>query len=255
MEHSPYISLNLHRQIRQERSKTQPSNPATWPETWKKQYFKEYPRFEKIKLPPAHGIEIPFSAVLTKRKSSRLFNIEKEFPIQKLSDLLHWSAGIHTIDANREDAVTDVAEIHTRRFYPSGGGRYPLELYISLKNVSELSDGLYHYRPREHDLELLWTEDTQSTRDSLLYDWSKNAQVILIITAVWERNFMKYADFGYPMVCMEAGHLMQNITTVCASLDLNICPLAGFESEEMTAAMDLEYPEETALYVASIGLP
>lgn len=255
MEHSAYISIELHRQIRREKPKGPPSDPATWPEAWKKAYFKEYPRFEKITLPTPRPIRTAFSEVLTQRKSSRLFDSKKSLAVETFSDLLYWSAGMHSEHTDKDRLKETRDKSTTHRFYPSGGGRYPLEVYLSTKSVSGVKDALYHYRPSKHDLELLWTEQDKGVRDALLYDWSKQTQLILVITALWERNFMKYGDFGYAMVCFEAGHLMQNLTMVCASLDLDICPLAGFDSEEIARVIDLEYQEETPLYVASIGVP
>ena len=41
------------------------------------------------------------------------------------------------------------------RNYPSGGARYPLEVYPVVLNVQGLAQGFYHYHPFHHRLEFL----------------------------------------------------------------------------------------------------
>jgi len=43
----------------------------------------------------------------------------------------------------------------TKRFYPSAGARYPLEIYPIIFSSSDLEQGIYHYNSRDHSLELI----------------------------------------------------------------------------------------------------
>ena len=52
---------------------------------------------------------------------------------------------------SRDETLGDV----DHRSYPSGGGRYPLEIHLVVppKACTGLPAGIYHYRPKEHALE------------------------------------------------------------------------------------------------------
>ena len=65
---------------------------------------------------------------------------------------------------------TDQKEV-VRRFYPSGGARYPLEVYLLIQRVDSLTTGLYHYNVKENSLEILSTrlDDIASFKEGLYY--------------------------------------------------------------------------------------
>lgn len=230
-----------------------PQNSKDWPKSWSTTFFKEYPRFEKILL-PKNILELKnFSEVLAGRTSSRVFDINKEISLQELSTILYYSAGIKGRPAELADSAQDVKD-KTRRFYPSGGARYPLEVYLAIKRVSEIKPGIYHYNIFSHSLEqLLSGENLNDFDKTLSYPWSKDAAVIFIITSVWDRNLIKYGDFGYNIILIEAGHMSQNLHLVGQSLGMKYCPLAGFNNEQMNAVLDIDENDESSLYITAIG--
>ncbi|MEK7553111.1 MAG: SagB/ThcOx family dehydrogenase, partial [Patescibacteria group bacterium] len=202
-----------------------PNNPQYWPKEWKEILYKEYSRMPKIKLPKNFPNLGKLEDILKNRHSTREFNINKELTISQLSTLLYFSAGVKSDNANPE---------LVRRFYPSGGARYPLEIYLGIQRISGVNAGIYHYNTKEHLLENIgdkqWLDELLP---ALLYPWSRDAAVIFIITAVWDRNFIKYKDRGYRIVLMEAGHLAQNLALTAAALNIGCCNLVGFHDKKI----------------------
>lgn len=205
--------------------------------------YKKYLRLENFKLPPPGELKGELREALEKRHSAESYENNRPLSLADLSTLLHYAAG-----QKRKEG--------SRRFYPSGGARYPLELYIATRANDALPEGLYHYRVTDHSLEKLGGAARFAQMiESLTYPFSKKAPTHLIFTAIWERNFSRYRDFGYPLVLLEAGHLGQNVQLLAANLGLNARPFAGFYLEDLASVLDIEPTIEAPLHTIALGKP
>lgn len=219
-----------------------PLTPEEWPESWTEIEFKNYPRLPRVQLPEPSSLETSLLEAIKRRVTWRSFDVHKHPTLTELSTLLQYAAGIR----NKDNPI--------RRFYPSGGARYPLEIYISSRGSEELAQGIYHYAVKEHQLEKIGDRIFQErVVESLTYPFSKNAPLVIIVTAVWKRNFLKYQELGYPIVNLEAGHLGENILLLAAALNLSTCPLAGFRLEQLSEALDLNPLIEAPLHAVALG--
>jgi SagB-type dehydrogenase family enzyme len=170
----------------------------------------------------------------------------KTLTLDEFSTILYYTAGVKPFFGRWNEV---------RRFYPSGGARYPLELYLLIQRVDGITPGIYHYNVKDHILEELSTnkEDIESLKDGLYYPWSREAAVACFITAVWERNFMKYEDRGYRIVLIEAGHMAHNLALTAAALNIGCCNSVGFHNEHIDETLDIEHEDEDSLCLALLG--
>jgi SagB-type dehydrogenase family enzyme len=218
-----------------------------WPREWKEIYYKEYSRSPKIILAKDKQDLESLEAALEKRHSFRDFERHKKITFEDLSTLLYLSCGEK---AKKTDDPTKA-----RRRYPSGGARYPLEVYLGVQRVENIEAGIYHYNVKEHALETLVAEPEylESLKESLHSPWAREAAVFFIITALWNRTFVKYGDFGYRLILLEAGHMTQNLSLVAASLDIGCCNIAGFHNRRIDEILDIPTQEEESLYMSLLG--
>lgn len=224
------------------------NNPKLWPEQWKQVQFKTYPRASCIQLPKPNTLPNNLSEVLEDRTSTRDFEGREEITPETLSTLLHYTVGIN----QKRKATSDKNSV---RHYPSGGALYPLEIYLYIQSVTNIPEGLYHYNVQKHNLEHIGDTSYKEELFSGLYTWAQKAQLTIITTSVWERNFQKYKDYGYQIVLLESGHLAQNIQLVAQSLGLHYCSYVGFDAEKLDSALDIkEADQETSIYVTSVGI-
>ncbi|MEM4714245.1 MAG: SagB/ThcOx family dehydrogenase [Candidatus Nanoarchaeia archaeon] len=183
--------------------------------------------------------KISFTKTLIHRRSRRKFSFRK-LSINELSALLYFTAGI------KEDGS---------RFYPSGGGRYPLELYlISLE--TELKKGLYHYYPPNHVLEkLIEIKELNFENIFTPYNqtWVKNAAIIFLVTAIFNRSAIKYGERAYRLILIEAGHIGQNFYLVSEALGLNCCAIAGINDVYIEKMLDIDGVKESLIYACALG--
>ncbi|MCW9054902.1 MAG: SagB/ThcOx family dehydrogenase [Candidatus Pacebacteria bacterium] len=230
-----------------------PPNPTQWPKAWSMIFFKEYPRFDAVSLPREMLPLKNLKEVLFERRSTRECDASQSISLEELSTLLYYSAGIKCepgeyTESNQEERNS------TRRFYPSGGARYPLEMYVDVRRVSGVEPGVYHYNLLNHSLEKLLSKDAEENTiaASVLASWTKDSAVVFIITGVQGRNAIKYGDFGYDMLATESGHMSQNLHLLGASLGMKYCPLFGFNNEEIHKTLDAR-EDELILYVTAMG--
>lgn len=212
------------------------------PKEWKKVYFKGYSRFEEIVLPkPRLFLKNSLREALERRISEKKFSI-MPVPINKISTLLYYSSGLKDRNSNKA----------ANRFYPSGGARYPLETYFIALN-SQLPRGLYHYYLKSHSLEKLLILDNFDSDYYFNQEWIRKSSCIIIITAVFKRTTMKYADRGYRHILTETGHLGQNIYLVSTALDLKCCAIGGYIDNKINKLLDIDGIDESVIYVIAIG--
>jgi SagB-type dehydrogenase family enzyme len=230
-----------------DKGKTTPRH--TWPESWKSIYIKGYPRLKQIYLDKNLSMKMHSSLndALYNRKSTRVFD-KKILTKNDISTLLFYSAGVKSMKGNDWDS--------SRRFYPSGGARYPLDIYVVLYNNTEIEKGVYHYNVKRHTLELLkkgnYLNEIKAGLDKKLL---KNTNMAILITSVFGRNQIKYGDRGYRFILQESGHLGQNIYLTAAALNIGCCALGGYVDSVINDLLDIDGINESVVYSFIIGFP
>lgn len=217
-----------------------PLHPRFWPKEWKTTYYKEYPRLDKIVLPKPKPPKKSLFTALSERKSTRGFSKEP-LTINQISDLLFYSAGERK----------NTSPHYSGRFYPSGGARYPLEIYILSRN-SELPYGIYHYNVRFHSLEML-SQEKLYFKEIINQKWVFTASILIVITGVFERNIVKYNDRGYRHVLVESGHIAHNFYLNAAAYHVAISGVGGYVDDTLHHMLDVDGIDESVIYVLAIG--
>ncbi len=79
------------------------------------------------------------------------------------------------------------------------------------------------------------------------------ASMVLVITAIFQRNQWKYQERAYRYVLLDAGHLGENLYLAATSLGLGPCGIGAFLDDEVNRLVGVGGREETAVYLVSIG--
>ncbi len=212
--------------------------------------FKEYATAELVPLPTPSKLKVSLGAAIEERLSCRQFE-DHPLPLTTLATLLHGSYGI------QGQVLLDEHEMLTRPV-PSGGGLYPLEIYLLVRQVDGLEPGIYHYEVIDHTLERLDLELVPVSRLTELFlgqSYAADASMVVVITAVLERSLAKYADRGYRLVLLEAGHTVQNLNLVATALGWGSVNLGGFLDADLAAVLDLDTEVEVPVYATAVGKP
>lgn len=208
--------------------------------------YKVYPEAPKVVLsaPQLEGGQ-PIWDVLRTRRSARRYE-EQPLPEQALSQLL-WAA--QGITASRQGFKLRTA--------PSAGALYPVETYVIVNSVADISPGVYHYGVEAHELEQLRTGNfrRQAAYAALDQEVAYRANVVFVWTGVFERSKWKYAQRAYRYVYLDAGHIAQNVALAAVALGLGSCHIAALYDEEVNELVGVDGVEESVVYLTSVGRP
>src|SRR5262249_16822049 len=142
------------------------------------------------------------------------------------------------------------------RLVPSGGGLYPLEIYLLVQHVESLEPGIYHYAVLPHALEQIRSLRLPRRFTSELFmgqPYVSQAAAIVVLAAVIERSLWEYSDRGYRYILLEAGHVAQNLNVVASALGLGSLNLGGFFDSDMASLLGLDIEKEVPLYGVALG--
>jgi SagB-type dehydrogenase family enzyme len=139
--------------------------------------------------------------------------------------------------------------------YPSAGARYPIETYICVKDTPELVPGLYHYNVKENALEfLLKDKNLVALKKCFVKDMlPKRTVMVIILSAMFNRNYTKYTERSYRYSLIECGHIGQNICLLSEKLGIDCCAIGGFIDDKINDYLDVEPSTEAVLYVFALG--
>lgn len=218
------------------------------------QPYKVYPGHETINLNKHGSLEVKDTILdsLRMRRSVRSFSPYK-LSIQELSTILYNSYGVtYRMPLRIEERKGHLG----MRNIPSGGGLYPLEIYVVIFN-SEIESGLYHYRPDTNSLELIRKGHLLEQLSKIIlaepYVNLKNASALILTSGIIERLMIKYGERSYRFLLMETGFLNQTLTLLTTSLELGSCMIGGFNDDRLNDFLGLDGVFETVVSVMVIG--
>lgn len=205
---------------------------------------------EAAQIPDSHILYLPEPAktsvvsverAIATRRSIREFS-DEPVTLHQLSQLLWAAQGI-----TGEDGL--------KRAAPSAGAKYPMEIYIATGRVKWAPPGVYHYRPEAHRLELVKEGDVRSALhdEALSQEWVKDAPLVIIITAVYERTMEKYGERGIRYVHMEVGAVGENVYLQAGSLGLGTTFVGAFSDEGVKAVLGVS--DVAPLGIMPVGAP
>jgi SagB-type dehydrogenase family enzyme len=185
---------------------------------------------------------ISVEEAIFRRRSVRSFR-DEALTLQELSQLCFAAQGI-----------TD--EDYGFRTAPSAGALYPLKLYVVVGKVEGLTPGVYLYHPERHELTKAKEGDQRPAlfRVALQQNSVREAPVVLVFTAIYERTTRKYGERGIRYVHMEIGHAAQNVYLQAESLDLGTVAIGAFLDNGVAEVLGL-LKNEAPLYLMPVGKP
>ncbi len=151
----------------------------------------------------------------------------------------------------------DTAYAAKKRPIPSGGGLYPLRFFVIVRIGSRnLPAGYYQYNHLSGQF-IQFQTDCDDEKLKYLFndeDVVYNAPVIVVIAADLDRQPSKYANKGYVLTLLEAGHAAQNIHLTAQELSIASLEYGGFRNKQLAKELDLK-EDEMPLITLVLGHP
>ena len=194
--------------------------------------------------PPRQKGSIFLEEAIARRRSIRDFTPEPVSQSQ-LSQIL-WAA----------QGITDASL--KLRSVPSAGATYPLEIFIACGEncVEGIDEGVYHYNINDHSLDLHYRGDVRPdiAGVALYQEFIYEAQVDIVICALFERTTRRYGNRGERYVHIEVGHAGQNIYLQATALGLATVAVGAFNDEQVRKVLRLNM-QIKPLYSMPVGRP
>ncbi len=183
---------------------------------------------EPVKLPkPELTGKQSVELLLQQRRSVRSYQ-KSSLNLAEVGQLL-WSA----------QGVTSAQGLRTA---PSAGALYPLQLFVVVGEVNDLSPGIYQYTPEEHSLLKTSNGDSRKLLQKAALDQSciGDAAIIFVFTAIYQRTTWKYGERGVRYVHMEVGHAGQNLFLQAQALRLGTVVVGAFDDDKVRKVLNLD---------------
>jgi SagB-type dehydrogenase family enzyme len=193
-----------------------------------------------IELPEARPLRQRLSAVADSRRSVREFTGEP-ISLRDLATILGFAQGTsgelpigHPLDPG--------ATVKLRR-YPSGGGLYPVALYLLAFDVDSLEPDAYEYLPYSHRLRPLHTglgrEGLRELCVSANFDIDTTACAFGYVYDLYA-NSRKYGDCGLVYGLIEVGCLSQCVHLALTALGLGACDQGGYQKAALESTFGVD---------------
>lgn len=147
--------------------------------------------------------------------------------LQTLGTLLHLAFGLTAWKSFGPDRWA-------LRANPSSGNLHPVEAYCLLRGWPGLTDGLHHYRPDDHSLEL---------RAAYPVTPGAAPELAIILSTVPWREAWKYGERAFRYCQLDVGHAEGSLAAAAALLGWSLAP-AGILHHDLTRLCGLDRPTD-----------
>lgn len=186
-----------------------------------------YPLGKKISFPKPSNIRSKdFLKVILTRRSERLF--KEGITIEGIVDLLYFVNKIESCALDQNDFLV------TRRTVPSGGGRHPIDILVSMPD--EMHKRQFDlYNPIDHSLTrlLLPQENRKIFFKKLSINLNHNNACIFWFSIQKDKTASKYHN-PESIFWRDAGALIYCIQLISHFFELKSCPVGTLASQEFS---------------------
>jgi SagB-type dehydrogenase family enzyme len=211
------------------------------------------------KFTAAHSQPIsPAARLLRERHSTRIFDDQRPITLAELSRFLDSTARVQSKWRSRLDLGDDGPVIaYAARPYPSGGGSYELELYLTVDKCDGLARGFYHYDAGGHALVPIGVRTPELEALLAGAEFAMGApavpQILITIAARFGRISWKYSSIAYALVLKDAGVLTQTLYMMAADMGLGGCAIGTANIDLFAKMTGTEFHVEGPVGQFAIG--
>ncbi len=202
----------------------------------------------------------PIAKLMRERHSTRVFKDQSPIVLDELSRFLETTARVLARKTyNFELGPPGSLMTSTIRPYPSAGGSYELELYLTVGKCDGLQNGFYHYDAGSHALVPIKAREKDGeemlARSAMAMGATVPPQVLITIAARFARVSWKYSSTAYALILKDAGVLTQTLYLAATELGLGGCAI-GISNIDLFAKMTgLEFYVEGPVGQFALGRP
>lgn len=199
--------------------------------------------------------QVPFYSVLKSRKTCRKFN-SKPISLEELSLILYTGFGLIHGEEWSEFDESNMRTVGCRKASPSSGALHAEEVYIFAYRVTDLDQGIYHYRPQDHKLTQIALGDYEAEIIEANYNqfYSNGLACGLYLTCRLDKLWWKYKHSrSFKVALLDIGHASQTVLLSATALNLKTWITAAFQDSIVNNLIQVDGTIESAFLFLGIG--
>ena len=135
----------------------------------------------------------------------------------------------------------------------SAGALYPVEIYVMIRDMDGLDDGIYHYNILDNSLMVLRKGDFSGFTGTTTFPQSKNRPLLsFILSSIFFRSSWKYRDRAYRYHLLDTGHVLQNLILALNISSMPFNKIYDFDDEKINRLIGTDEYREAALSIINI---
>lgn len=212
--------------------------------------------FDEMALPDGTALRMELGEAMINRRSVRMFANEP----MELAHLASMVRVASAITAHAEvNLLTGGRATIDFRAAPSGGGLYPVDLYVAALNVEGLRRETYKYIPERDSLGRVTDAGLADVLNAFavpedVISLRRSSAVFLLIGRPW-RSMRKYGSKGLRNLFLEAGAIAEHLNLAAVTLGLGSVDCAGVYDAQLHAALGFDGLYETFIHSLIVGHP
>ncbi len=135
----------------------------------------------------------------------------------------------------------------------SAGALYPVEIYIMIRGINGIEDGIYYFNPERFSLNQLRKGDFSSHAGNLAVPPLNNIpNISFIFSAIFFRSSWKYRERAYRYNLLDTGHVLENlfIALRASKMCFEIC--MDFDDKGLNNLVGINESREVSLAAVNI---
>ncbi len=195
---------------------------------------------------------------LPKPDEDNLFSLEKAFRLRETKreysesaiTLHHLSKLLHAAQGKRTDS--------NKLLTPSAQEQYPLTIHVVIKNVLDVSEGLYQYDNMNHSLALIEAgQFSESLEKTAIGEqaWVSNAVVVFVLSSDIQSMNKHFAaqkplnQRGERYCYIEVGAVAQNVQLQATALNIGMVLVGGFDNDQVKSVLQISDELEPSAFL------
>lgn len=239
----------------------EPMEPLNFEINWEDQpsRHKTYPGTTRVPLATDPAPLVSLQQLLDARPSGDHPPGER-WTLDRLATLLRLSYGV----LDRRLAVNWNQDLAKRTHFPdavwgrgtaSGGGMYPVEIYLVAGASGPLLPGVYHYATGQHCLERLLTGDVTPVVRAAAPDADPEADLYLLASIRFWKNSFKYNSFCYHVVTQDLGALLGSWDLISQAVGAPLQRVLSFDPTPLDGLLGFDSDAESIFAVIPLPDP
>jgi len=192
------------------------------------------------------------------RRSTRKYD-ESGLSFGELSALLKLS--YYNVGENKlvDKEGNMVKRLHPRRNIASGGGLYPVDMFIINLKTQDLDKGVYYYNVDKECVETISLfDDDKEVFDAFFTKYRSDVEYdkisgFVIFVGNLNRVAFKYRDRGVLFTMIDVGALMHSLYLASSTLGIGCCGIGGYFEDDLHRILKLKTNQQMVLGTIVFG--